>query len=95
MNSVGKKIVLTDFQYGFRAKHSCETQLLTLVDELLQGVAKRKQYDLAMMDFNKHFDVVPDNVSSEKLQYCGIKGSYLDWNEDFLKNRPQVVVDGE
>ena len=32
--------LLTDSHHGFRANHSCETQLLTLLDELLQEVAK-------------------------------------------------------
>ena len=34
--------LLTDSQHGYRSKHSHETQLLTLVDELLQGGARRK-----------------------------------------------------
>ena len=32
--------LLSDSQHGFWTKSSCKTQLLTLVDELLQGVAK-------------------------------------------------------
>ena len=88
--------LLTNSQYDFRAKHSCERQLLTLVDELLQGVAKGKQYDIAIMDFNKAFDVASHKCLLEKLQYYDIKGACLDWIKDFPKNRSQrVVVDGE
>ena len=64
--------MLTDCQHGFRTKGSCKRQLLTLVDELLQGVAKGNQYDLAIMDFSKAFDVVPHKYLLEKLQYYGI-----------------------
>ena len=62
----------------------------------MQGVAKEKQYSIAMMDFSKPFDAVQHKCCLEKLQYYGIKGPNLDCIEDFLKNRSQrVVVDGE
>ena len=32
--------LLTDSQHGFRGKRSYEAQLMTVVDELLQGMAK-------------------------------------------------------
>ena len=70
--------LLTDSQHGFRTNNSCETQLLTLVDELLQGVTKRKQNDLAIIDFNQTFDVVLQKHLIEKLQYYGIEGQCLD-----------------
>ena len=57
---------------------------------------KGTQYDLAIMDFSKAFDVVPHKGLLEKLQYYDIKSNCLDWSEDFLKNRSErVVVDGE
>ena len=48
---------------------SCETQLLTLVDELLHGVAKGKQYDLVIIDFSKVFYVIPYKHFLEKLDH--------------------------
>ena len=83
--------LLTDSQHDFRAKHSCETKLLTLIDELLQGVAKGKQYDLANMNFSKAFDVVTHKHLLKKFQYYGIKSPCLVWIKDFLKNRYQRV----
>ena len=48
------------------------------------------------MGVSKAFVVVPHNGLLEKLQYYGIKGPCLGWNEDFLKNRSQrVIVDSE
>ena len=61
--------LLMDSQHSFRAKCSCKPQLLTLVDELFLGVAKRKQSELAIMDFSKAFGVVPHKHLLEKLQY--------------------------
>ncbi|WAR00573.1 RTJK-like protein, partial [Mya arenaria] len=48
--------ILTDSQHGFRRKRSCETQLVTLVDELISSMSKGKQFDLAVLDFSKAFD---------------------------------------
>ena len=50
--------ILTDCQHGFRARRSCETQLLTLADELVSGLDKKHQHDLIVLDFSKTFDRV-------------------------------------
>ena len=84
--------ILTDSQHGFRAKRSCETQLLSFIDELHRSVAKGKQIDLAILDFSKAFDVVPHNKLLHKLAFYGIKGSTLCWIRSFLGGRTQRVV---
>ena len=51
--------ILVDFQHGFRAKRSCETQSLTLSYELLSNLHSSIQTDLIILDFSKAFDKVP------------------------------------
>ena len=88
--------ILTDSQHGFRSKRSCETQLLTFVDELLQSLTARGQIDLAILDFSKAFDVVPHARLLYKLEFYGIKGATLRWISSFLHERTQrVVVDDQ
>jgi hypothetical protein len=48
--------ILTDCQHGFRARRSCETQLLTLAHELLSSLDVGYQHDLIILDFSKAFD---------------------------------------
>ena len=87
--------ILTDTQHGFRARRSCETQLLTLVDELAKGLDKRKQLDLAVLDFSKAFDSVPHERLLKKLDHYGIRGSTHTCIRSFLSGRSQrVVVEG-
>ena len=74
MRHLEKHKILTDTQHGFRARRSCETQLLTLVDELAKGLDKKKQHDLAVLDFSKAFDRVPHERLLKKLDHCGIRG---------------------
>ena len=50
LNHLDEHQVLTDCQHGFRARRSCETQLLTLAHELVSGLDKKHQYDLIILD---------------------------------------------
>ena len=50
--------ILYDLQHGFRAKRSCETQLVMLVEDLARGCTDGKQTDLILLDFSKAFDNV-------------------------------------
>ena len=46
-------------QFGFRANHLCESQLLLTVDDLARAVDKRLQVDCSILDFSKAFYKVP------------------------------------
>ena len=96
MRHLDRHKILTDKQHGFRAKHSCETQLLQTVHDLAHSLDKRKQTDIIIMDFSKAFDSVPHNRLLYKLHKYGITGHLHSWISEFLTKRTQrVVVDGE
>ena len=59
--------IFTDCQHGFRARGSCETQLLTLAQELVEGLDKKHQHDLIILDFSKAYDRVPHERLLRKL----------------------------
>ena len=83
-------------QHGFRAKHSCELQLLITVEELTRNLDLGVQTDVLILDFQKAFDKVPHQRLLEKLRYYGIRGNILEWISQWLTSRNQsVVVDGE
>ena len=87
--------ILTDCQHGFRARRSCETQLLTLVHELADSIDRGKQMDLVILDFSKAFDRVPHQRLLAKINHYGIQGQTYKWIESFLSDRSQqVIVDG-
>ena len=60
--------ILCDHQHGFRRGRSCETQLLELVDELMQNMEGGKQTDILIMDFAKAFDKVNHSLLLHKLR---------------------------
>ncbi|KAI8512059.1 hypothetical protein Bbelb_111590 [Branchiostoma belcheri] len=88
--------ILYDLQHGFRHGRSCETQLLSLIDDLAHNRENGTQTDLIIMDFAKAFDKVPHLRLIHKLQFYGITGKALVWIQNFLQGRSQtVVLDGE
>jgi hypothetical protein len=88
--------ILVDCQHGFRAKRSCEIQLLTLSHELLSNLHSSIQTDLIIPEFSKAFDNVPHKKLLWKLNNCGIRGNTWKWVSAFLSNRmQQVTLDGE
>ena len=90
-----KHELLTDCQHGFRRRRSCEKQLLTLADELIKGLDKGRQLDLAILDFSKAFDCVPHERLLKKLDHYISQGKTLDWIRAFLTHRTQnVTVEG-
>ena len=87
--------ILTDCQHGFRARRSCETQLVTLVHELAEATDRGRQTDMIILDFSKAFDRVPHLRLLAKIHHYGIRGPSYNWIRSFLKDRnQQVVVDG-
>ena len=88
--------ILSDYQHGFRSKRSCETQLLTLTQELHEHLEEKSQIDMTVLDFSKAFDKVPHQRLMRKLWKYGVRGATHSWIEACLTNRLQrVVVDGE
>ena len=88
--------ILTDLQHGFRSGRSCETQLVTIFQDLAQMHNKKgNQIDIAVLDFSKAFDTVPHDGLLSKLKHVIDEKIWL-WIYNFLKNRKQsVVVDGK
>ena len=88
--------VLIESQHGFRAGHSCLTQLISLVEDLLHVMDNQYQIDIILLDFTKAFDKVPHRCLLTKLLHYGIGGHTHKWNETWLTQWIQwVVIDGE
>ena len=50
--------ILSDSHFGFRLKHSCESQLLVTVNDIARAINNNEQVDAAILDFSKAFDKV-------------------------------------
>ena len=95
MKHVDKHSILSDCQHGFRARRSCETQLVTLQHDLASTLDKGVQTDMVVLDFSKAFDRVPHRRLLRKLHHYGIRGNTHQWITSFLLGRiHRVTVEG-
>ena len=78
-------------QYGFCCKRSCESQLISLINDLAKCYDTGKQSDLICMDISKAFDTVPHNRLKLK-QWYGIIGTTFQRISSFLSMHCQRVV---
>ena len=87
--------LLSDRQHAFRKKHSCETQLITVIDDWAKILDKGRQVDTFILDFEKAFDTSSHELLKCKLYGYGIGGKILKWTDSFLCDRQQrVMVNG-
>ena len=87
--------LLSDKQNAFRKRHSCETQLTTVINDWAKILDNGGQVDKFILNFEKAFDTPPHELLKSKLFVCGIGGKTLKWINSFLCYRQQrVVVNG-
>ena len=96
MGYLESNCILTPNQHGFRAGHSCESQLIEFTYELTRNLDKNIQTDVVVLDFAKAFDKVNHSLLIHKLNSYGVTGKTNTWIKNFLEDRHQaVVVDGQ
>lgn len=96
MDHLDKFNILVHFQHGFRALHSCTTQLITTFHDLAKNADHKSSTHAIILDFSKAFDCVPHQRLLHKLEYYGIRNGTLQWVSNWLCYRSQtVVVDGQ
>ena len=63
MNHPTKNNVANKHQHGFRPEYSCQSQLLSLTEDILKAMDNKKQMGLVLLDFCKVFDEVPQMLT--------------------------------
>ena len=86
--------LLVNFQHEFRRGYSCETQLITIIEQVARYLDNDSQTDLLLLDLPKAFVSVPHQRLVRKLDHYGIRGITKHWIETWLTGRSQTVVNG-
>jgi len=84
--------VLCDEQHGFRHRRSCESQLISTIDDFASCLNDGGQCDVLFLDFSKAFNRVPHSRLLYKFNHYGIRGPLLKWLESFLTNCSQHII---
>jgi hypothetical protein len=83
--------LLSDHQFGFRPKHSCQTALLHMYENWRQDIQQKLLVGNIMIDFTKAFDLVDHDILIRKLQQYKCSPSANRWFASYLCGRSQKV----
>ena len=80
------------FQSAYRTKHSTETALLRVREEILKCMDKGEIVCLLLLDLSATFDTIDKTVLLNRVKYrFGYGGKVLDWIGSYLTGRSQKV----
>ena len=86
--------VISQFQFGFRKKHSTELALTYFLNKASKALDERLYFISTFIDLSKAFDTIDHAILISKLSYYGIRGKMLSLIIDYLSNRQQTVQFG-
>ncbi|PIK50955.1 hypothetical protein BSL78_12172 [Apostichopus japonicus] len=80
------------FQSAYRPKHSIETALLRVQNDILTAMDEGNATALILLDLSAAFDTVDHNILLGRLRdFIGLRGNALKWCQSYLTNRPEYV----
>ena len=80
--------LVLEYQSAYRKKHSCETSLVKLVNNILWNMENQLVTAIVILDLNAAFDTVDYDLLLDVLEKrFGIVGSAKTWYESYLKPR--------
>lgn len=78
-------------QNGFRRNFSCETGLISFVDECKKNMIEKCVSLALFVDFKKAFDLINPKLLFLKLFHYGFSNDALSFFKDYFNNRYQVT----
>ncbi len=90
-----KKHIYEEIQSGFRPRHSTETALVKITNDLL--LASDQDCISVLLDLSAAFDTIDHDILIDRLQnYTGTQGQALRWFRSYLSDRYHFVyLNGE
>ena len=92
MGYLNKRNLINKNQSGFRAKHSCQTALIKLIDKWMECIDKGDIVGTFFLDFRKAFDLVDHKILMDKLSLYHFSPSALRWFDSYLDGRHQAIL---
>lgn len=78
-------------QSGFRPRHSTETALISVTDNIRQSLDNGQAVLLVLLDLSAAFDTVSHQIMVRRLREISIQGTALQWMLSFLSHRTQTI----
>ena len=94
MKHLDDNLLLSPEQHGFVRGRSCQSNILSCMEDWTRAVDENDSVDVIYFDYEKAFDKVSHKLLLEKLKWYGIKGKVWEWIKQFLTGRVQRVKIG-
>ena len=78
-------------QSGFRSKHSTETALIKIIDDLIFNLDNDSVSGMVLVDYLKAFDMVDHTLLLKKLEVYGLNRDSLQWLTSYLKEIKDAI----
>ena len=82
--------IIFDYQSGFRSKHSVNTCLAHLSNQILKGYEAKKSIGMILIDLQKAFETLDYGILLKNQKYYGFSLETVRWFESVLKKRNLV-----
>ena len=86
---------LSPYQCGFRKNHSTETAAIAFTDSVRRNMDQGLFTGAVFIDLRKAFDTIDQSVLLNKLMKYGVNDLELEWFNNYLTCRSQVVCLGD
>ena len=85
-----------ELQSAYLSRHSTETALLKVKDDMMKHIYNQKGVFLVLLDLSAAFDTVNHNILFDRMSSeIGLTGVALDWFKSYFTNRSTtVLIDG-
>jgi len=82
---------LYEGQHEFRPGYSCESQVITVCQDVADSLNNGDKIDAIVVDFSKAFDLVPQGRSLSKIANSVVDSRVVVWIREFLLGLTQRV----
>jgi hypothetical protein len=82
---------LYEGQHGFRPGYSCESQVITVCQDIADSLDNGDRLDAIVIDFSKASDLIPHDRLLAKIAATGVDSRVVVWVREYLLGRTQRV----
>ena len=95
-NHLSRNNIVTPLQSAYKKRHSTETALLRVFNDIVRFVDRGNCVLLILLDLSAAFDTIDHSILLSRLEArFGVTGSALEWLNAYLCNRIQyITIDG-
>jgi len=85
------RVWLYEGQHGFRPGYLCESQIITVCQDISDSLVESTRLDAIIIGFSKAFDLVPCDRPLKKIVASGVDSRVIVWIREFLIDCSQRV----